>query len=60
MQAAEAFRASVAAHGVLLTTDQILAQYDRYNASETADAATQKVLARVLDVIEKKDLAVKE
>jgi CheY-like chemotaxis protein len=51
-QAAEAFRASVAAHGVLLTNDQILTQYDRYNASETADADTQRVLGLLLDAIE--------
>jgi hypothetical protein len=58
--AAEALAASVAKFGVQLKRDQVVLQYDRYNASESADAATQKVLARVLDVIEKKDLAVKE
>lgn len=58
--AAEALAASVAKFGVQLKRDQVVLQYDRYNASETADAATQKVLARVLDVIEKKDLAVKK
>jgi hypothetical protein len=58
--AAEALAASVAKFGVQLKRDQIVLQYDRYNASETADAATQKVLARILDVIEKKDLAVKK
>jgi hypothetical protein len=51
-QAADAFRNSVATHGVLLTTDQILSQYDRYNASETADADTQRVLGSLLDTIE--------
>jgi hypothetical protein len=29
-------------------------QYDRYNASESADADTQQVLSSVLDAIEKK------
>ena len=58
--AAEALAASVTKFGVQLKRDQIALQYDRYNASETADAATQQVLARVLDVIEKKDLAVKK
>ncbi|QDT76310.1 HEAT repeat domain-containing protein [Lacipirellula limnantheis] len=58
--AAEALAASVAKFGVQLKRDQVVLQYDRYNASETADPATQQVLARVLDVIEKKDLAVKK
>lgn len=58
--AAEALAASVAKHGVQLKREQVLVQYDRYNASETADAATQKVLGRVLDVIEKKDSAVQK
>lgn len=58
--AAEALAASVAKFGVQLKREQILLQYDRYNASEAADAATQQVLGRVLDVIEKKDLAVKK
>ncbi len=50
--AANAFRENVSLHGVLLTSAEILAQYDRYNASETADAETQQVLGSVLDVIE--------
>lgn len=58
--AAEALATSVAKHGVQLKREQVLVQYDRYNASETADAATQKVLGRVLDVIEKKDSAVQK
>jgi DNA-binding response OmpR family regulator len=49
---AEAFRASVERFGVQLTSSEVLAQYDRYNASETADRATQDVLAHVLDSIE--------
>lgn len=51
-RAAEAFERSVEQHGVLLTSDAILRQYDRYNASENADQATQGVLGSVLDAIE--------
>jgi CheY-like chemotaxis protein len=50
--ATQAFRTSVQARGVLLTTDEILAQYDRYNASAAADAETQEILGSVLDAIE--------
>ena len=56
----ERARHGVATHGVQLKREQILVQYDRYNASETADAATQKVLGRGLDVSEKKDSAVQK
>ena len=51
-QAAKAFQASVASHGVLLTSNEIYAQYDIYNASEFADAETQAVLGSLLDAIE--------
>jgi CheY-like chemotaxis protein len=51
-QAAEAFRKNVATHGLLLTSDEIINQYNRYNASETADADTQRILGLLLDVIE--------
>ncbi|MCI0333637.1 MAG: hypothetical protein L0228_10495, partial [Planctomycetes bacterium] len=51
-QAADAFRKNVAAHGLLLTSSEILTQYDRYNASERADADTQRVLGSLLDSIE--------
>jgi len=51
-QAAEAFAASVGRFGILLTTTQILRQYDRYNASETADRDTQQVLGQLLDALE--------
>jgi len=50
--AAHAFAESVAAHGTLLTSDEILSQYDRYNASETQSKETQQVLATILDTIE--------
>jgi CheY-like chemotaxis protein len=51
-QAAAAFARSVAASGLLLTEEEMLRQYNRYNASESADAATQKVLGDILDLIE--------
>ena len=38
--------------GTLLTSDEILRQYDRYNAGENYDAETQQVLADLLDTIE--------
>jgi hypothetical protein len=53
--AAAAFAASVQRHGMHLTREQVIRQYDRYNASETADADTQQVLGQILDVIEKKN-----
>jgi len=39
--------------GKLLTTAELTRQYDRYNASETADSDTQEVLGQVLDILEK-------
>jgi hypothetical protein len=51
-QAARGFAASVQRHGILLTEAEILRQYDRYNSSESLDAATQKVFASLLDSIE--------
>jgi hypothetical protein len=52
--AATAFAANVKRFGLQLTRAQALTQYDRYNASETADADTQQVLGQILDVIERK------
>jgi hypothetical protein len=52
LRAAAAFRTSVAKNGLLLTTDEILAQYERYNASAGADAETQRILGALLDTIE--------
>ncbi|MEM8944562.1 MAG: hypothetical protein AAGD11_05200 [Planctomycetota bacterium] len=51
--AGEAFAKSVGRYGKLLTSEEILRQYDRYNASETADQATQAVLGDLLDLLEK-------
>jgi CheY-like chemotaxis protein len=59
-QAAEAaFKAAVARRGILLTTKQIGAQYDRYNASELQDEETQRVLGSILDTLEKNKTAAK-
>lgn len=53
-QAVAALTANVRDHGVQLASEQILRQYDRYNASETADADTQQILGQILDILEKK------
>jgi hypothetical protein len=39
-------------NGILLTTDQILRQYDRYNASANQDRSTQQILSKILDRLE--------
>ncbi|MBL9122749.1 MAG: hypothetical protein JNG90_03895 [Planctomycetaceae bacterium] len=51
--AAEAFAESVARFGILLTTSEMRRQYERYNASEFKDQATQELLAGVLDTLER-------
>jgi hypothetical protein len=50
--AATAFRENVQKHGILLTTDEIRAQYRRYNESEKLDAPTRQVLGLILDCLE--------
>ncbi|MCI0358787.1 MAG: hypothetical protein L0211_09925 [Planctomycetaceae bacterium] len=50
--AAAAFAAAVKARGLNLTQQQIMTQFDRYNASERQDAQTQAVLGSLLDAIE--------
>ncbi len=50
--AGQAFAASVQRRGILLTRGEILAQYDRYNESATADVETQQLLGSILDAIE--------
>jgi hypothetical protein len=50
--AALGFADSVARCGTLLTSDELLRQYDRYNASETQSRETQQVLGLILDTIE--------
>ena len=51
--ASKSLTTSVGHFGKLLTSAEILRQYDRYNASETADSDTQEVLGEVLDLLEK-------
>jgi hypothetical protein len=51
--AAAAFAQAVQRRGLLLTHDEILLQFDRYNRSAALDAGTQQVLGVVLDAIEK-------
>ena len=50
--AVSAFATSVKRFGKLLSNEQLQLQYDRYNASESADAKTQAVLGKLLDVLE--------
>ena len=57
--AAKALDESIRRYGILLTTEQILQQYDRYNKSADRDADTQQVLASILDSIEAPSRAVK-
>ena len=46
------FRKSIQRHGILLTTEEIRKQYDRYNQSQYQDVATRKILGQILDCIE--------
>ncbi len=50
--AVAAFAEAARRWGVLLTTEEIQRQYDRYNQSATLDAETQQVLGRILDILE--------
>jgi hypothetical protein len=50
--AAQAFRHSVSRHGILLTSGEMLQQYDRYNASSSEPAESQELLASILDTLE--------
>jgi hypothetical protein len=52
--AAAGFAQSVPRFGVQLTTDEIAAQYERYNQSREFDVVTQRLLAAVLDAMERK------
>jgi DNA-directed RNA polymerase subunit K/omega len=47
-----AFQAAINRRGIMLTQQQILLQYDRYNESETLDKPTQEILGAVLDTLE--------
>jgi len=50
--AAAAFTTAVAERGLLLSREEILRQYERYNQSELLARSTQKLLASILDTIE--------
>lgn len=50
--AAHAFQQAVDRRGILLRTNEIVAQYSRYNASRNLAKETQDVLASVLDILE--------
>ncbi len=52
--AALAFGRSIRQRGILLTTDEIRAQYDRYNSSENEGADSQRILGSILDQIEQR------
>jgi len=47
-----ALQDSIRRHGILLTTDQLLAQYDRYHASQGEAAEEQRLLSSLLDALE--------
>ncbi len=57
-QALSALGGSLDRFGVLLSPEQLLRQYERYNASETADSQTQRVLSTILDLFEARASAV--
>ena len=50
--AVKAFQDAVERSGIMLTTDEILLQYNRYNASHTQPKETQQLLGSILDIIE--------
>lgn len=50
--AAEAFAANVAAGGVRLTPDEVLAQYEVYNTTRREDDDSRQMMGRVLDAME--------
>ena len=52
LAAASAFRENIQANGILLTTEEIKKQYQRYNESKNQDAAAQKILGLILDCLE--------
>ncbi len=47
-----AFRCSAEKYGILLTTDAIRLQYDRYNQSAELDAESRRIFGQVLDALE--------
>jgi HEAT repeat protein len=50
--AAKAFRQNTQRHGILLTSEEIRRQYQRYDESEKLDPGTQHVLGLILDCLE--------
>ena len=50
--AVEALRHNIQGSGVLLSGDEILRQYERYNQSKHLDTSTQQILGLILDCIE--------
>jgi len=52
--AATAFAHSVGRYGILLSREEILRQYDLYNANEGRDADSSAMLSAILDAIEHK------
>jgi hypothetical protein len=50
--AAAAFRQNIQAHGILLTSEEIQQQYQRYNNDKKHDSAAQKILGQILDCLE--------
>ncbi len=50
--ALRAFRDNAHRYGILLTTDEMQRQYDRYNASADLDPKTQRILGMILDTLE--------
>jgi hypothetical protein len=53
-QAGDAFEESVERFGILLRGAQIQRLYDRYNQSEHEEKESQKLLGRLIDVVERK------
>lgn len=51
--AVAALQAAFERNGILLTSEQIHRQYERYNASENLPEETQQILGSVLDAIER-------
>jgi hypothetical protein len=50
--AVSAFRQNLQAHGILLSKEEIIKQYQQYNESKNQDDSTQKILALILDCLE--------
>lgn len=57
--AAKSFCDSVLKHNILLTTSEVLRQYERYNASESADRPTQELLSAMLDAVEARNAPIR-